>query len=245
MGRMALTGRSDLREWPRTPMPNPMVRQLLTAGTADGVRGPVHTPGGTAWCRLIASSFVVASALALVGCQGDPGAMRWPVGAGAFGAAEFSVPAYQSWTFGGLVLCVSRPGTATITAVVARPGTTVPLGGLHVEAFAVRPEQHLMFGAGAQTLSAIADGFVPDAPQQVTANCAAPGQEQTWPGGSELAVQVAKDVPGPAVGVGLDVTYTFDGATGTFTIPFVIQLCNLPQSERSGCPPDSTDGLPG
>lgn len=186
----------------------------------------------------------MAAALALSGCAGRGPQLGPPTPLPAM-VTQYSVPAHQPWTFGGIILCRSGPGTAVIRSVSIHPPASGLGGQLRVEAFAVRPNPFPLgqsaFGAEPTTLTAIGSGFVPAGPQLVTTVCPQPGELATWKSGSELAVQVSKDAA-TAFGVGLDIQYTSGSAVQTYSTPFGIALCAL--STIAQCPPETTGGIP-
>jgi hypothetical protein len=187
------------------------------------------------------------AAMTLLGGCGGSGPALQAVGDPTGGVVEFSVGAEQPWIFGALTLCLSAPGQVTVTSVTIHPGPW-PVGGLHVEAFATRPNPwtHLAPPLGAQpsTLAAFGHGFVVGGAQQVVETSSCPTQAEldtnTWRGGTELGVQVAKDLPGTGAGDGLDITYTSAGSSHSMVIHFAIVLCaaQLP----SECPLSSAGG---
>lgn len=129
---------------------------------------------------------------------------------------------------GAMTLCLTSPGTATITRVALHE----PTGDIRVEAFGVRPNPFLrgLDGVGVQAipLAEISGGFDLGGVQRVSEVCpteaqrADPDYHSTL---SEFAVQVSWESGDVSGGTGLDVTYEIDGVERTAVIPFGIWLC--------------------
>jgi hypothetical protein len=141
----------------------------------------------------------------------------------------------QPLSFGDIVLCVDSPGTVVVTNVAIRDNQ----GGLHVDAFAVRPIAGLANAVGdeKQTLASIGNGFDLSRPQSISAVCPPEDELQTWNGGIELAVQVSRPSGDVAGGHGLDITYQAKGLTATYSIPFGILACAATCPTPSGWMP--------
>jgi hypothetical protein len=184
----------------------------------------------------------IAVGLLAAGCLGAPGPRL------AFAAdpsiklslAQSNVGPADALSFGGIMVCVTSPGTAQIDAV----RIDQPQGDIRVEAFAVRPNpMPAGDGLGAQrtTLAAFSSAFVPSAPQHVSGLCPRDPNAPTASEGSalsELGVQVRLGSGDLAGGRALDLDYRIDGGQRTLTIPFGIWLC-------SGTCPPGVGAIPG
>jgi hypothetical protein len=184
---------------------------------------------------LRAAMFAVL-ALSLAAC-GSPPDLRWTGDPGmAAGIGVDDVPVGAPVSFGGVMLCVSAKGTATVRSVAIHE----PTGDIEVQAFATRlnPFTRGLDGLGTAR-SSIADldlDLDPAAPARVSGVCAE--DDETAPSGAagqivELAVQVARRSGDAAGGPALDVTYEVEGGTRTTVIPFGIWLC------AGTCPPEA------
>jgi hypothetical protein len=155
------------------------------------------------------------------------------------GISADNIAAGRPFSFGSIMLCVSAPTTATISAV----SIDKPEGGIRVDAFATRPNPFTRgedgLGSQAKTLVEFSPSFAPGARQSVTGVC--PGSGATSEPGldagvSELGVQVSWDGVGPyAGGPALDVTYSIGGQAHTLVVLFGIWLC------ASTCPESLSD----
>ena len=146
-----------------------------------------------------------------------------------------NVDAGQAWSFGTIVLCVSAPGTATITDVSFKE----PTGGMHVDAFATRQSPIRIggqfLGADTKTLADVGDGFIiGGAP--IEDQCPPAADDATWVGGVELGIQVSKSTSAMARANALEVTYETDGSRMSLTIPFGIALCAVGTSGMCPAP---------
>jgi hypothetical protein len=145
--------------------------------------------------------------------------------------AEFDMPL----SVGSMSLCLTSPGTATITRVAMHE----PTGDIRVEAFALRPDPYTrgLNGVGAQKipLADVGGGFDPGGIQQVSVVCPTEAQrsDPTFEStDDEFAVQVSWSSGDVSGGPGIEVTYEIDGTERTAVIPFGIWLC------AGNCPDD-------
>jgi hypothetical protein len=152
---------------------------------------------------------------------------------GAAGIEEFSVVADQPWSFTTVILCISDPGSVTIDSVAMDQ----PTGGLRVDAFATAPNPYPsaqpMRGAGPVLLPDLNEGFVLGG-EPIDSVCPSPGGEQSWTGGTMLAIQVSKRSAGMGFSRAMNVTYDTQGSQRVLSIPLGIALCDQPQ--ESPCP---------
>jgi hypothetical protein len=175
--------------------------------------------------------------LSLVACGSSPPELRMAATSGTAVTMEMEDVALDApVSFGGVMLCVSSPGTATIHSVVVDGAS----GAIEVQAFATRPNPftrgldglgndrstivnlHLDFDPAARaTVSGICPDAAPSLPPSVSAGLV------------ELAVQVARRSGDAAGGPALDVTYDIGGHTQTTVIPFGVWLC------ATTCPPEA------
>jgi len=175
---------------------------------------------------------VLLAAAALSACAARP-QLRVAGDMSPVGIEEFSVAAGQPWSFLTVILCVSDPGSVTIDSVAMDQ----PTGGLRIDAFATAPNPfptgESPMGAGPVLLPDLNEGYVLGG-EPVTSVCPKPGEEQSWTGGTMLAIQVSKRSAGMAFSRALNVTYETDGSQRVLSIPFGIALCDRPQ--ESPCP---------
>jgi hypothetical protein len=131
-------------------------------------------------------------------------------------------------SFGAIMLCMSAPGSATITKVTIHDVQ----GDVAVVAFAVRlnPMAVGREGLGALDigLAEYGSGFDPAGTQTVQGACpknllAATNEEAAKT--SELGVEVRLASGEAGGGSALDLTYTVDGRERIVTVPFAILLC--------------------
>jgi hypothetical protein len=174
--------------------------------------------------RVVAKGLAAVLAMTLSGC-GSPGpSLRVAGDASPVLVEEANVPAAETWSFTTDILCLTGPGQAIIDDVAMHE----PTGGLHVDAFALRPNPFptggQVIGAGAVPLASLNDGYIVGR-QTIETVCPTAGQEESWTGGREFAIQVSKPSAGPAYGLSLDVSYESGGAHETLTIPFGVALC--------------------
>jgi hypothetical protein len=122
------------------------------------------------------------------------------------------------------MLCVSSPGTATITRVAIH-GLK---GELRVDAFAVRSkvDHHDSIGGVRRSLASIGDGFTLTGPQVVASRCPSGEGTPSWSSFVELAIQLTRISGDVAGGPSLDVTYEAGGATGTLSVPLAVYVCS-------------------
>ena len=153
---------------------------------------------------------------------------------GPAGDGQENVSAGTSWSFGITTLCLTAPGSVTITGVAFDQ----PTGGLHIEAFATRPNPYPLgksgLGAEPTPLASLGGGFVLGGLQPIDSVCPKPGDEQSWTGGSEFAIQASKTVSGMAKSASLVVTYVTAGSSRTLAIPFGVSLCAV--GPQGPCP---------
>ena len=138
-----------------------------------------------------------------------------------------STRAGQSFTIGGMPLCLSGAGSATIDRVEATGASQ----GLRVGGFAVRPLSAELYGA--EPVALAASGF--GGGHQVTDTC------HDARGGDELAVQLDKTQPLDVRQSGLVVSWHSRHRLGTLTIPARIVLCQEADETIPQC--DSSNGL--
>ncbi len=180
---------------------------------------------------------VLVVALSLAGCS-QQGPQLQVVGGQsvALNLAVSNVGANQPYSFGSIMLCVSSPATARITNVAVDQVQ----GGIHVDAFAVRPNpftrQEEGLGGQRESLSDYSSTFVPNSAQLISGVCQ-PSSPAISGGDianiSELGVQVSWDGSGRyAGGHALDIVYEIAGTQKTLTINFGIWLC------AATCPPE-------
>lgn len=171
---------------------------------------------------------VLTLVLSVAACGSSPELRMAGNPGNAAAIAMEDVPLDTPISFGGVMLCVSAPATATIRAVAVHQAT----GDIEVQAFAVRlnPFMRGLDGLGNQR-STIADlhlDFDPTAPATVSGEC--PDDAASLPPSVsaqlvELAVQVARRSGDAGGGPALDVTYELGGGTRTAIIPFGVWLC--------------------
>lgn len=180
----------------------------------------------------LATSLFFAACLS--GCSASGPELRVPGTMGPAGDSQENVQAGASWSFGITTLCLTGPGSVTVTDVAFEQ----PTGGLRIEAFATRPNPYPLgqagLGAEPGTLASLGRGFVLGGLQPIDTVCPKPGEEQSWTGGSELAIQASKTLSGMARSSSLVVTYATAGLTRTLAIPFGISLCAV--GTQGPCP---------
>lgn len=184
----------------------------------------------------LGTGVVLTLVLSLAACDSSPELRMAGNPGNAAAIAMEDVPLDTPISFGGVMLCVSSPATATIRAVAVHQAT----GDIEVQAFAVRlnPFMRGLEGLGNQR-STIADlhlDFDPNAPATVSGQCP---EDAASPPPSvsaqlvELAVQVARRSGDAAGGPALDVAYELGGDRRTAVIPFGVWLC------AKTCPPEA------
>jgi hypothetical protein len=156
-----------------------------------------------------------------------------------FVGAGFVGP-HQPVAFGSIILCLDRPGTATIREV-----TLIDVhGSIHLDAFGIRanPFPNGDLGIGTARSRLVDLGFDPAAPRVVDTACPAPGETDTWAGGSELALETSYDDPSdPGWAGSIEVLYDVGStATKRLRIPEGIALC--PAACPSDLPPSNDGG---
>ena len=166
-------------------------------------------------------------ALSIAACGAAQPELRMPTDATS-GVAISNVSPNQPRSVGSMSLCLTAPGTATITGVALHE----PMGDIRVEVFAVRPSPFSRgldaVGTDTRPLAAIAGGFDPDAVQQVSVVCPSEMEMAGEDIGmilNEFAVQVSWSSGDMSGGSALDVTYLVGGEERTAVIPFGIWLC--------------------
>ena len=126
----------------------------------------------------------------------------------------------------GSVVCLSKPGVATIVAV----HPFEPTENFELQDFATRPNPSLVgeFQLGGEPGSLQEVGFDPDA-DQVDEVCDGAGS------GYELAVQLARTGTGVAVSHGFDIDWESGANSGTLRIPLGVLLCDARTSLIPRC----------
>jgi hypothetical protein len=170
---------------------------------------------------------VLLGALCVAACGGAEPALRTPTDNKT--SVAMSNAAYgEPRSVGAMELCLTLPGTATITGVALHERT----GDIRVEAFGLRPNPYArgLDGVGAQAipLAEIGGGFDLGGVQRVSEVCPSEGQLAHPDAGAtlkEFAVQVSWSSGDVSGGTGLDVTYEIEGVQRTAVIPFGIWLC--------------------
>ena len=178
---------------------------------------------------------------ACLACAVSLGSCGWPGGGGAGGALSFagghpppltadglaSVHPHSPVVWGSMMLCLSRPGRAVITAV--EPMRSV--GGLKVEAFAVRPDpfahDEAAVGDARGTLHSV--GFGHD--RTVYVQCSSSRSDAL----QELAVQASRPGRRDAASHAWRVTYTWRGQTGTLVYPMAVRICGEMRTAAAPC----------
>ena len=131
-----------------------------------------------------------------------------------------------------LVVCLSRPGVATIVAVHPVAGTE----NLEIQDFATRPNPALVgedqLGEVRGTLEKA--GFDPHA-HDVDAVCDGEGS------GYEVAAQLARTGLGPAASHGFDIDWESGANSGTVRIPLSVVLCDAEKAWIPRCDIDAID----
>jgi hypothetical protein len=199
------------------------------------LREPNNRRHGSRRTRTVALIAVVLALGAGTAACGTPRPELRLVGDGSAGLSmsnrDYDVPA----SVGAMMLCLTSPGTATITRVALHE----PSGDIRVEAFAVRPNPHTrgLDGLGTDTrpLAEIGGGFDPVGIQQVSGVCPTEAELDDSAVSSrlsELGVQLAWSSGDVAGGNGVDVTYEIAGVEATALIPFAMWLC------AAACPDD-------
>lgn len=186
----------------------------------------VQTNVLTAWLRALGLTLGALSSVTIGGCQpaitdptlrvaGDPRPAIVRVSGIQHG---------QPVSFGSIILCLERPGSATVVQVEL----VEPRGGIHVAAFAVRPNPYPRGepAIGVERADLPSMGLDVSAQQIVDSACPDPDTVETWQGGSELAFQVAYDAAAAGSAAAVRVTYTVaSGRARSFEIPYGVQVC--------------------
>ncbi|HEX8941428.1 MAG TPA: lipoprotein [Candidatus Limnocylindrales bacterium] len=192
--------------------------------------------GSAASGRLL-GVLVLAAALALAGCGQTTDLRLEGVSGTAAALGVQDVPTGQSVSFGSIMLCLSRAGSATLRSVAVHQ----PTGDIEVQAFAVRPNPFTRglegVGSARGAISDLHADLDPSAPGKTVAGvCAADPTKPTDAESAhsvELVVQVARGGGDVAGGSALDVVYEAGGSTRTAVIPFGVWLC------AAACPPEA------
>jgi hypothetical protein len=189
-----------------------------------------------AWGGSSVGTSIVLAAVALAACGASP-ELRMAGNPGTAAAMDMEYVASNApVSFGGVMLCTSAPGIATIRSVVVHQAT----GDIKVQAFATRPNPFTRgldgLGSNRSTIADLHLDFDPAAPSTVSGGC--PDDAASPPPSIsahlvELAVQVARRSGDAAGGPALDVTYEVGGGTRTTVIPFGVWLC------ATTCPPEA------
>jgi len=152
--------------------------------------------------------------------------LRFPGDGLPFGDAISSAGAHETFSFGGLVVCLGRPGPVTVDRVTARQAT----GGLRVTDFGLRPNplRHHHPGLGTSRRPLDATGFRGGHTASLRCN-------HRTVRGHELGLEVAKTSDGTARSAGWVLHYRWRGQHKTLTIPMRLVLCAGPDVEAKGC----------
>lgn len=191
--------------------------------------------------RLAVASRLRATALAVVlvllvaaACSPSPTPALRMAGDSTVSVAISNTPYGDPRSVGSIMLCLTSPGTATVTGVALHE----PSGEIRVDAFAVRPNPfprgHDALGTDERPLASFAADFDPGGTQRVSGVCPANTQASDAvqasdtiidAQASELGVQVSLPAGEMGGGKSLDVTYDLGGTKRTAVIPFGIWLC--------------------
>jgi hypothetical protein len=177
----------------------------------------------------------LAAALVLpVAAACSPAPTLRMVGDSTASVAISNTPYGDPRSVGSIMLCLTSPGTATITGVALHE----PSGEIRVDAFAVRPNPFTQgqdgLGTDDRSLASFAADFDPGGTQRVSGVCPADAQASDAvqasdtpidAQASELGVQVSLAAGETGGGRGLDVTYDLGGTKRTAVIPFGVWLC--------------------
>jgi hypothetical protein len=178
----------------------------------------------------VALRLTIAVALAIVnpGCGGST--TRLQFAGGQFtpsGLVLGSMRTGEDGDVGAILVCLTQPGRATITAV--RPVN--PNGGLRVSRFAVRLNPYLTgkegLGGGDGSLSA--HGFGRD--QVVEAKC---GVRHGGAVADEIGLELSRPSSRDAAAAGLDIDYRLNGRRGRLWLTYALALCS-DSSSGSAC----------
>ena len=182
----------------------------------------------SAWARLAASA-AVAGCLLATACDDDgSSSLRLPPGDLYPAISTLPVPTVDAPISIGmaLIVCLSRPGVATIVAVRPVEGTE----NFEIQDFATRPNPSLVgedqLGEVRGTLEKA--GFDPEA-HVVDAVCDGEGS------GYEVAAQLARTGPGPAFSYGFDIDWQSGSNSGTVRIPLSVVLCDAEKAAGRRC----------
>jgi hypothetical protein len=161
----------------------------------------------------------------------------WP-GDGGFGIALPSSGKPGAWSFGGVALCLDRPGRVVIDRLVPLGGNA----GLRVVDVATRPhigkpagQADLSFGSSQRDLGA--EGFSPTRPAVVQAVCP-PSWTTPYPGRviyDELGVRLQRTVSGNGEFSSLRVEYSSGSRHGRLTIRWALRLCGPTATTAATC----------
>jgi hypothetical protein len=186
--------------------------------------------------RVLPRLVVVASAMVLLvaacGAHAETGLLRVLGCDGCSGSVEQGfVSPNEHISFGSVILCLSQPGSVTVTDV----SLVNVEGSLRVDAFAFRPNPYVRGqpAVGAERATLVDLGFDPAAPQVVDTPCPADlGQVTPETGGSEIAVELSYTDGEVAQSRSLKVTYQDDAShrSATMSVPLGLGLC------RDACP---------
>lgn len=175
--------------------------------------------------RATSSPAVVLAGMAAValavGCGPSSDSLRWTGEAdSSFGAAIPDIPSGESFTFGGIVMCVTTEEVATITEISPVDGQN-----LEVVGFATGDAHGQMFGA--ELLDLRSAGFDP-ASRTVGEPCTNRG--------TELALELRRGSVEPGTGEGFVVRYESPSGPGQTEVPFHVRLCPA-ETLDTGCAP--------
>lgn len=183
----------------------------------------VPSMGGSmasSWCGWRrATALLIVGCLAMVAGCGQQPELRMPGGMVATGVTEGNdrVMPGRPWSIGSMMLCLSAPGSARITAV--RPWR--PVGRIRVRAFAVRPNPFVKGADGLgdllQPLSRV--GFPRS--HRIRVVCGSRKGASV-----ELGVQLSKQSPQPVGAAGWLIDYRVNGHSATMTLPIGVFMCS-------------------
>jgi hypothetical protein len=132
-------------------------------------------------------------------------------------------------SFGGMVVCLDRPGSVTITGV--KPVN--PTGGIRIDQFGVRPSP---FWKGRASFGQANGDLAHNhfrAGRTVDVTC-----DRRTGRGYEFAVTVSRPVSAKGRMTGVEIDYTSDGQRRTLIFPITLFLCSHKLSGSGTCPAD-------
>ena len=180
------------------------------------------------WATLVTST-AVAGCLLAASCDDEGSStLRLPPGDLYPAISTLPVPTVDSPISVGmaLIVCLSKPGVATIVAVHPVEGTD----NFEIQDFATRLNPSLVgedqLGEVRGTLGKA--GFDPES-HQVDAVCDGKGS------GYEVAAQLARTGPGPAFSYAFDIDWESGSNSGTVRIPLSVVLCDAKEAGVPRC----------